>query len=103
MVIGRSGAWGKRNFTAIVLGSFSSGTIGAKPWPESPRPWRQITQASGLADEFTINEQGIVNHPITASFGVATALTDSNLHACLKQADDNLYKAKNGGRKRVVE
>ena len=47
--------------------------------------------------------EGDVNHSITASFGVATALTDTNLHACLKQADDNLYKAKNAGRNRVVE
>ncbi|MDY6975365.1 MAG: GGDEF domain-containing protein [Pseudomonadota bacterium] len=47
--------------------------------------------------------EGDINHSITASFGVATALTDDKLHANLKQADDNLYKAKNGGRNRVGE
>lgn len=39
---------------------------------------------------------------ITASFGVANALIDSNISAALKQADDNLYQAKNSGRNKVV-
>ena len=43
-----------------------------------------------------------IHHKITASFGVATALTDGNINATLKQADDNLYQAKNSGRNKVV-
>ena len=72
-------------------------------------PHASLSQAVKLAEKMrkTIEAnpfvEGDINHPITASFGVATALTDSNLHTCLKQADDNLYKAKNGGRNRVVE
>ncbi|APD92624.1 GGDEF domain-containing protein [Alteromonas mediterranea] len=72
-------------------------------------PHATLTQAVKLAEKMRrlIEERpfvaGDINHPITASFGVATALTDTNLHASLKQADDNLYKAKNAGRNRVME
>ena len=72
-------------------------------------PHATLSQAVKLAEkmrkviEANPFVEGDVNHSITASFGVATALTDTNLHACLKQADDNLYKAKNAGRNRVVE
>lgn len=72
-------------------------------------PHATLSQAVKLAEKMrtTIEAnpfvKGDINHPITASFGVATALTDNSLHACLKQSDDNLYKAKNGGRNRVVE
>jgi len=72
-------------------------------------PHASLSQAVKLAEkmrkaiEANPFVEGDINHPITASFGVATALTDTSLHACLKQADDNLYKAKNGGRNRVVE
>ncbi|WP_269518573.1 GGDEF domain-containing protein [Alteromonas sp. BMJM2] len=43
-----------------------------------------------------------IHHKITASFGVATALTDGNINATLKLADDNLYQAKKSGRNKVV-
>lgn len=39
---------------------------------------------------------------LSASFGVATALTDVNLNAAMKLADENLYLAKQKGRNRVV-
>ncbi len=46
--------------------------------------------------------KGDICHEITASFGVATALTENNIHAALKTADDNLFIAKRQGRNRVV-
>ncbi|WP_394224183.1 GGDEF domain-containing protein [Alteromonas gracilis] len=72
-------------------------------------PHATLSQAVKLAEKVrSVIEanpfvEGDVNHKLTASFGVATALTDTTLHACLKQADDNLYKAKSAGRNRVVE
>jgi len=72
-------------------------------------PHATLSQAVKLAEKMRaiIEEnpfvEGDINHSLTASFGVATALTDNNLHACLKLADTNLYKAKNAGRNRVVE
>ena len=72
-------------------------------------PYATLTQAVKLAEKIRITieqtpfEKGDIHHAITASFGVATALTDSNLHATLKQADDNLYKAKKHGRNQVVD
>lgn len=53
-----------------------------------------------LADTPFKNEE--IELSITASFGVANALIDSNINAALKQADDNLYQAKNSGRNKVV-
>lgn len=72
-------------------------------------PKASLSQAVKLAEKMrqTIEEnpfeKGDIHHAITASFGVATALTDNNIHATLKQADDNLYAAKNSGRNKVVE
>ena len=72
-------------------------------------PHATLSQAVKLAEKMRQHVEskpfieGDINHPLTASFGVATALTDNNLHACLKLADDNLYKAKNSGRNKVVE
>lgn len=72
-------------------------------------PHATLSQAVKLAEKIRENVeanpfiQGDINHPITASFGVATALTDSNINATLKQADDKLYVAKKNGRNRVVE
>ena len=72
-------------------------------------PHATLSQAVKLAEKMRQHIEskpfieGDINHPLTASFGVATALTDNNLHACLKLADDNLYKAKNSGRNKVVE
>ena len=72
-------------------------------------PHATLSQAVKLAEKIRENVeanpfiQGDINHPITASFGVATALTDSNINAALKQADDKLYVAKKNGRNRVVE
>ena len=47
-------------------------------------------------------EEGEIYHPITASFGVATALTDVNINAAVKLADEHLYEAKGAGRNRVI-
>lgn len=71
-------------------------------------PHASLSQAVKLAEKMRRHIEdnpfikGDINHAITASFGVATALTDSNIHATLKLADDNLYTAKNSGRNRVV-
>jgi diguanylate cyclase (GGDEF)-like protein len=75
-------------------------------------PKATLTQALKLAEiirakvEANPFEKGdvhsAIHHNITASFGVATALTDGNINATLKQADDNLYQAKNSGRNKVV-
>ncbi|AMJ92982.1 response regulator [Alteromonas stellipolaris] len=46
--------------------------------------------------------EGDIHHPITASFGVATALTDANINATVKLADEHLYEAKGAGRNRVM-
>lgn len=43
-----------------------------------------------------------IHHPITASFGVASAVTDAELDSALELADKHLYDAKNSGRNRVV-
>jgi len=72
-------------------------------------PNATLSQAVKLAEKIRVNIEenpfvrDEINHPITASFGVATALTDSNINAALKQADDKLYVAKNNGRNCVVE
>ncbi len=72
-------------------------------------PHASLSQAVKLAENIrqAIEQspfvKGDIHHPITASFGVATALTDSNINAALKQADDNLYVAKKRGRNCVVE
>ncbi|MFC6440214.1 GGDEF domain-containing protein [Bowmanella sp. JS7-9] len=47
-------------------------------------------------------KQGDISLPLSASFGVATALTDTNINAALKLADENLYLAKQRGRNQVV-
>jgi len=71
-------------------------------------PKATLTQAVKLAEiirakvEAKPFDKGDIHHKITASFGVATALTDGNINATLKQADDNLYQAKNSGRNKVV-
>ena len=71
-------------------------------------PKATLTQALKLAEiirakvEAKPFDKGDIHHKITASFGVATALTDGNINATLKQADDNLYQAKNSGRNKVV-
>jgi diguanylate cyclase (GGDEF)-like protein len=46
--------------------------------------------------------EGNIHHPITASFGVATALTDININDAIKLADEHLYEAKGAGRNRVM-
>ena len=46
--------------------------------------------------------EGDIHHPITASFGVATALTDININDAIKLADEHLYEAKGAGRNRVM-
>ena len=40
--------------------------------------------------------------PISASFGIAYAAPINDLHTATKYADEALYRAKNGGRNRVV-
>lgn len=47
-----------------------------------------------IQDEMTIQ--------LSASFGVASALTDINLNGSIKLADENLYRAKESGRNKVV-
>ena len=71
-------------------------------------PKATLTQAIKLAEKIRIKveqnpfDKGDIHHSITASFGVATALTDGNINATLKHADDNLYQAKKTGRNKVV-
>ena len=48
----------------------------------------------------TLSEK--INHPITASIGVAEIFPQESLADCLKRADIALYQAKNTGRNRVV-
>lgn len=42
------------------------------------------------------------NHPVTASFGIATHRTGEDFEAWIKRSDENLYRAKLGGRNRVM-
>lgn len=43
------------------------------------------------------------NHPVTASFGIATVdTTATDIEQLIKQADDALYQAKHAGRNRVT-
>lgn len=42
------------------------------------------------------------NRPVTASFGVATLQTGENYETWIKRSDENLYRAKLGGRNRVM-
>lgn len=54
----------------------------------------------------SINENPFIQHEISislrASFGVACALSQVNLNASIKLADENLYLAKQRGRNKVV-
>lgn len=43
-----------------------------------------------------------IEHGVTASLGVQTALTDTQIEEAIKQADTNLYEAKRTGRNKVV-
>ena len=43
-----------------------------------------------------------IEHRVTASLGVQTALTDAQIEEAIKQADINLYEAKRTGRNKVV-
>lgn len=100
------------HFTNIIKGAVRASDIVARTGGEEFLvlfPVAPLSQGVKLAEKMrkVVEEspfiEGDINHNITASFGVATALTDDKLHASLKQADDNLYKAKNGGRNRVAE
>lgn len=71
-------------------------------------PKTTLSQAMKLAEKIRqevekdqLDIEG-VEHSLTSSFGVATALTEANINATLKLADDNLYTAKQLGRNRVV-
>ena len=100
------------HFTSIIKSAVRASDVIARTGGEEFLvlfPLAPLSQGVKLAEKMrkVVEEnpfvEGDINHKITASFGVATALTDDKLHASLKQADDNLYKAKNGGRNRVSE
>lgn len=61
-----------------------------------------ITLAEKIRISLNENLSEKVQHPITASFGVAENFPQESLTDCLKRADIALYKAKNAGRNRVV-
>ncbi|WP_232363155.1 GGDEF domain-containing protein [Alteromonas naphthalenivorans] len=71
-------------------------------------PATPLSVAVKLAEKIRIEiestpfEDGDIRHPLTSSFGVATALADVNVEAAIKLADDNLYEAKRTGRNCVV-
>ncbi|MDO6566582.1 GGDEF domain-containing protein [Alteromonas sp. 1_MG-2023] len=71
-------------------------------------PKTTLSVAMKLAEKIRVEiekspfEEGEIYHPITASFGVATALTDTNINASIKLADEHLYEAKGAGRNRVM-
>jgi diguanylate cyclase (GGDEF)-like protein len=44
----------------------------------------------------------IPDHPITVSIGIATLMSSDDQESWLKRCDENLYKAKEGGRNMVV-
>lgn len=59
-------------------------------------------QIRGLVADEAVEFEGNILH-MTISLGVATYSGESiDVNAFIKQADDNLYRAKNGGRNRVV-
>jgi diguanylate cyclase (GGDEF)-like protein len=71
-------------------------------------PGTGLAQAVGLAERL---RSRLAEHPlptdagairVTASFGVARFRAGDGLNACLKRADDALYRAKGEGRDRVV-
>ena len=71
-------------------------------------PKTTLSMAVKLAEKIRVEIEsspfieGDIHHPITASFGVATALTDANINATVKLADEHLYEAKGAGRNRVM-
>ena len=44
----------------------------------------------------------IPDHPVTVSIGVATLMSSDDHESWMKRCDENLYKAKQGGRNMVV-
>ena len=100
-----------RHFTEIMKSAVRTTDIVARTGGEEFLvifPKATLTQALKLAEiirakvEGNPFDKGDIHHKITASFGVATALTDGNINGTIKQADDNLYQAKNSGRNKVV-
>jgi diguanylate cyclase (GGDEF)-like protein len=61
-----------------------------------------ITLAEKIRIALSVRLSEIVQHPITASFGVAENSPQESLTDCLKRADIALYKAKKAGRNSVV-
>lgn len=72
-------------------------------YPNTP-----LAMAKKLAEKIRVEvaaspyQDGDINHPITASFGVASASTDANIQTALQLADNHLYDAKNSGRNCVI-
>ncbi|CAD5255759.1 GGDEF domain-containing protein [Alteromonas sp. 38] len=71
-------------------------------------PKTTLSMAVKLAEKIRVEIEnspfieGDIFHSITASFGVATALTDANINDTVKLADEHLYEAKGAGRNRVM-
>lgn len=83
--------WGGEEFLVILPGA---STADALNWAERAR------EAVAALSTVGVGDQAI---KITASFGVASlSKNDGTLEDMLKRADDALYRAKGGGRNRVM-
>ena len=71
-------------------------------------PSVNLSDAVKLAEKMRVHiennpyKSAEIEHRITASLGVQTALTDAQIEEAIKQADINLYEAKRTGRNKVV-
>jgi len=81
--------WGGEEFLVLLPGTH------LKAAQEVAQRLRSISEARLGAIEG-------VDLPLTVTFGVATFSRTESLEACLKQADDALYRGKAEGRNRVV-
>jgi diguanylate cyclase (GGDEF)-like protein len=81
--------WGGEEFLVLLPGTH------LKAAQEVAQRLRSVSEARLGASEG-------VGLPLTVTFGVATFSRTESLEACLKQADDALYRGKAEGRNRVV-
>ncbi|WOE70318.1 GGDEF domain-containing protein [Hydrogenimonas thermophila] len=83
------GRWGGEEFLVVLPKTDKKGAL------QFAEKLREIVKKS----KFMYKDTRI---PITVSGGVADRASHSSIESMLKQADENLYKAKKGGRNKVV-
>jgi diguanylate cyclase len=81
--------WGGEEFLVLLPGAHLSAA-------------EEVAQRLRLAAESRLGKLEGLERPLTITFGVAMFSATSSLEACLKQADDALYRGKAAGRNRVT-